>query len=134
MAVLHRFYCSIQTNLLNYSDYLQTLSFAYDINSYDFSDANSKGADQYVRMRMLFSPICCSRTPKHVFSGPSWKALSPEIYNVHVPTLKQCFIYVTVVFLLCNLTRVKSGKFGRSAKFGQRPCLFHILIIGIKIN
>ena len=28
--------------------------------------------------------------------------------------------------------RVKSGKFGRSAKFGQRPCLFHILIIGMK--
>ena len=28
--------------------------------------------------------------------------------------------------------RVKSGKFGQSAKFGQRPCLFHILIIGIK--
>ena len=31
-------------------------------------------------------------------------------------------------------SRVKSGKFGRSAKFRQRPCLFHILIIGIKIN
>ena len=29
-------------------------------------------------------------------------------------------------------TRVKSGKFGRSAKFGQRPCSFHILMIGIK--
>ena len=28
--------------------------------------------------------------------------------------------------------RLKSGKFGRPAKFGQRPCLFHILIIGIK--
>ena len=28
--------------------------------------------------------------------------------------------------------RVKSGKFGRSAKFGQRLCLFHVLIIGIK--
>ena len=28
--------------------------------------------------------------------------------------------------------RVKSGKFGRSAKFRQRPCLFHILIIVIK--
>ena len=31
-------------------------------------------------------------------------------------------------------TRVKSGQFGWSAKFGQRPCLFHILIIGIKIK
>ena len=29
-------------------------------------------------------------------------------------------------------TRVKSNKFGQAAKFGQRPCLFHILIIGIK--
>ena len=37
--------------------------------------------------------------------------------------------------MLINLElhgRVKSGKFGRSAKFGQRPCLFHILTIGIK--
>ena len=32
---------------------------------------------------------------------------------------------------LC-FARVQSGKFGRSAKFGQRPCLFHILMIGIK--
>ena len=28
--------------------------------------------------------------------------------------------------------RVKLGKFGQSAKFGQRVCLFHILIIRIK--
>ena len=28
--------------------------------------------------------------------------------------------------------RVKSRKFGRSAKFGQRHCLFHILIIRMK--
>ena len=32
-----------------------------------------------------------------------------------------------------SVSRVKSGKLGRSAKFGQRPCLFHILIIVIKI-
>ena len=31
-----------------------------------------------------------------------------------------------------NVNRVKSGKFGRSAKFGKRPCLIHILTIGIK--
>ena len=30
--------------------------------------------------------------------------------------------------------RVKSGMFGRSARFGQRSCLFHTSIIGIKIN
>ena len=34
--------------------------------------------------------------------------------------------------MMLSNTRVKSGKFGRSAKFVQRPCLFHILIIGIK--
>ena len=28
--------------------------------------------------------------------------------------------------------RVKSGMFGQTAKFGQLPCLFHSLIIGIK--
>ena len=28
----------------------------------------------------------------------------------------------------------KSGIFGQTAEFGQRPCLFHISNIGIKIN
>ena len=28
--------------------------------------------------------------------------------------------------------RVKSGIFGQEAKFGQRPCLFHISNFGIK--
>ena len=31
-----------------------------------------------------------------------------------------------------NQSRVKSGKFERSAKFRQRPCLFHILIFVIR--
>ena len=31
---------------------------------------------------------------------------------------------------LCG--RVKSGIFGQTAKFGQPPCLFHSLVIGIK--
>ena len=30
--------------------------------------------------------------------------------------------------------RVKLGKFRQLAKFGKQPCLFHILIIGIKIK
>ena len=30
------------------------------------------------------------------------------------------------------VTRVKSGIFGQTAKFGQRACLFHISNIGIK--
>ena len=38
------------------------------------------------------------------------------------------------ITLQVEYSRVKSGKFGQSAKFGERPCLFHILIIGIKIN
>ena len=29
---------------------------------------------------------------------------------------------------------VKSARFGQSAKFGQRACLFHILILEIKLN
>ena len=31
-------------------------------------------------------------------------------------------------------SRVKSGIFGQTAKFGQRPCLFHISNIGMKIK
>ena len=30
------------------------------------------------------------------------------------------------------MTRVKSGIFGQTAKFGQPPCLFHSSVIGIK--
>ena len=33
-----------------------------------------------------------------------------------------------------DMIRVKLGNFGQSAKFRQRLCLFHILIVGIKIN
>ena len=36
--------------------------------------------------------------------------------------------------LFIMMLRVKSGIFGQTAKFGQRPCLVHILNIGIKIN
>ena len=34
--------------------------------------------------------------------------------------------------LLLTKTRVKSGIFGQTAKFGQPPCLFHSSFIGIK--
>ena len=54
-----------------------------------------------------FESWCCPRNPR-------WQ-----------PTWRQ---------LLWKMSRVKSGKFGQPAKFGQRPCLFHILIIGIKID
>ena len=35
---------------------------------------------------------------------------------------------------LSDYDRVKSGIFGQRAKFGQRPCLFHISNIGIKLD
>ena len=37
-----------------------------------------------------------------------------------------------LVYSVAVIPRVKWGKFGQSAKFGQRVCLFHILIIEIK--
>ena len=33
-----------------------------------------------------------------------------------------------------HMLRVNSGIFGQTANFGQRPCLFHISNIGIKIK
>ena len=33
-----------------------------------------------------------------------------------------------------SVYRAKSARFGQTDKFGQRPCLFHISNIGIKIN
>ena len=45
-----------------------------------------------------------------------------------------CPFYFSSYLAEEETARVKSDKFGRSAKFGQRPCLFHILIIVIKVN
>ena len=36
--------------------------------------------------------------------------------------------------LIFYVYRVKSGIFGQTAKLGQRPCLFHISTIGMKMN
>ena len=44
------------------------------------------------------------------------------------------YYHETVNYESSNSTRVKSGTFGQTAKFGQRPCLFHTSNIGIKIN
>ena len=36
---------------------------------------------------------------------------------------------------LCMLSiRVKSGKFGQSAKFGQQPCFFYFELLEYKLN
>ena len=43
-----------------------------------------------------------------------------------------CSPHLKFLKLLQKIYRVKSGKFGRLAKFGLRPCWFHISIIGIK--
>ena len=40
-----------------------------------------------------------------------------------------CSLHLTFLKLLQKIYRVKSGKFGRLAKFGLRPCWFHISII-----
>ena len=42
------------------------------------------------------------------------------------------FRYSIVISCPIPNTRVKSGLFGQTAKFGQQPCLFHISNIGIK--
>ena len=54
------------------------------------------------------------------------QALDVEVilWNLIVST------HSTVYGLLCY--RVKSGMFGQTAKLGQRSCLFHTSIIGIK--
>ena len=40
----------------------------------------------------------------------------------------------SVIVAFYGHTRVKSGKFGQSAKFGQRHCFFYLSITGIKIK
>ena len=44
----------------------------------------------------------------------------------------ECFLPSSFIDMKDHEDRVKSGKCGRSAKFGQRLWLFHILITGIK--
>ena len=43
-----------------------------------------------------------------------------------------CDDFALIAFI--KAYRVKSGKFGQSVKFEQRPCLFHVVITGIKAN
>ena len=69
-------------------------------------------------------------------------ARGPNFPQGHLTTSRM-YVYEQIPFWRDNVDvhvrfnlsfRVQSGKFGRSTKFGQRPCLFHtcILIIGIK--
>ena len=62
-----------------------------------------------------YNSLTCSMQNFNILAGFDWSQ-----------TLQTVFLAMRPNY------RVKSGKFRRSAKFGQRSCLFHILIIGIK--
>ena len=58
---------------------------------------------------------------------------------IQKPTLFKCELLITLSEISCAYcglympsTRVKSGIFGQTLKFRQRPCLFHISNIAIK--
>ena len=55
-----------------------------------------------------------------------------SLINALVIRFLDCLI--TILLLDANFQehRVELGTFGHQVKFGQRPCLFHVLIIGIK--
>ena len=64
-----------------------------------------------------------------------WPTYETQIGSFYVFPMK-----LLLLFLLHNCihflwhSKVKSGKFGQSSKFGQRPCFFHFWIIVIKIK
>ena len=71
--------------------------------------------------------------------------LAPKII-IHLPrsifgNIQPFYLHHSVRVWICQgiypgeeHSRVKSSKFGQSAKFGQRPCFFYFWIIGIKIK
>ena len=50
----------------------------------------------------------------------------------NVTSKEELFCQILIQMAGFLLTRVKSGIFGQTAKFGQPPCLFHSSIIRIK--
>ena len=58
--------------------------------------------------------------------------LSIVIRKSHIKTLGPFTVRKEMEENMMDSDRVKSGIFGQTAKFGQRPCLFHISNIGIK--
>ena len=89
------------------------------------------------RSRLICISTVCKRVPEFTWS-PNLPDFTIETNNMKRPYSGLC---VGSVFewhgnhrFLSNSVRAKSCKFGRSAKFGQRHCLFHILIIVIRIN
>ena len=97
--------------------------FARTGNSYEWT--NSAVIPKLDRFSLPFRSIPFGRSVEKKTCLPGWRA---SFSNVHVCTEKLLTIFMS------NTSRVKSGQFGRSAKSGQRPCLFHNLIIVIKIN
>ena len=57
--------------------------------------------------------------------------MKSDILNIHLTYLIYS-IDDSINSLNVNVSRVKSGIFGQTAKFGQPSCLFHSSIIGIK--
>ena len=61
------------------------------------------------------------RCPQSIFIGKA------KVYDQEFPKMQ-----VKDIWTRHKNTGKKSGKFGRSAKFGRRARLFYVLIIGIK--
>ena len=70
----------------------------------------------------VFNNLCISIFIKHFWF---LTVLSVSTDDLHGCKHHSCYF---------DNTRVKLGKFGQLAEFGQRSCLFHILVIGIKTN
>ena len=58
-------------------------------------------------------------------------AIKTLLFN-HLAGEERAVALLQLCSYCCVVIWIKSGKFGQSAKFGQQPFLFHILIIGIK--
>ena len=58
-----------------------------------------------------------------------WKSFRP-LLRVDISTLTNFIAWRYITYR--RDVRVKSGIYGQTAKFGQRPCLFHISNIRIK--
>ena len=72
-------------------------------------------------------PLCQSSESSRILSSSLFD-IAILFLSIKIRTLSIKQLNISISFT----PRVKSGIFGQTAKFGQRPCLFHILNIGIK--